>query len=184
MYVKDFDNNGVTEPIISCYSGGESLPLVLRDDLIKALPYLKSRFLKYSNYAGRTPQDIFGSQLKDAVFKQTETFATSLARNNGDGSFTLVPLAARGADRPVYGILAGDFDQDGKLDLLLAGNFDGVKPDLRPDERQLRPVPARRWGGKLYARPDGGERILRHGAGARHSEAQNPRRRSVYRRAQ
>jgi len=130
MYVKDFDNNGVTEPIISCYSGGESLPLVLRDDLIKALPYLKSRFLKYSNYAGRTPQDIFGSQLKDAVFKQTETFATSLARNNGDGSFTLVPLPLAAQIAPVYGILAGDFDQDGKLDLLLAGNFDGVKPDL------------------------------------------------------
>ena len=130
MYVKDFDNNGVTEPIISCYSGGESLPLVLRDDLIKALPYLKSRFLKYSNYAGRTPQDIFGSQLKDAIFKKTETFATSLARNNGDGSFTLVPLPLAAQIAPVYGILADDFDQDGKLDLLLAGNFDGVKPDV------------------------------------------------------
>ncbi|PYP40617.1 MAG: hypothetical protein DMD48_02890 [Gemmatimonadetes bacterium] len=130
MYVKDFDNNGVTEPIISCYSGGESLPLVLRDDLIKALPYLKSRFLKYSNYAGRTPQDIFGSQLKDAIFKKTETFATSLARNNGDGSFTLAPLPLAAQIAPVYGILADDFDQDGKLDLLLAGNFDGVKPDL------------------------------------------------------
>ncbi len=130
MYVKDFDNNGVTEPIISCYSGGASLPLVLRDDLIKALPYLKSRFLKYSSYAGKTPQDIFGSQLGNAVFKKAETFATSLARNNGDGSFTLVPLPLEAQTAPVYGILASDFDQDGKLDLLLGGNFDGVKPDL------------------------------------------------------
>jgi hypothetical protein len=30
----------------------------------------------------------------------------------------------------VYGILASDIDADGKPDLLLAGNFDGVKPDI------------------------------------------------------
>jgi hypothetical protein len=27
-------------------------------------------------------------------------------------------------------MLASDFDHDGKLDLLLAGNFDGVKPEI------------------------------------------------------
>jgi len=30
----------------------------------------------------------------------------------------------------VYGILSGDFDRDGKVDVLLAGNFDGVKPEI------------------------------------------------------
>jgi hypothetical protein len=31
---------------------------------------------------------------------------------------------------PVYGVLAADFDGDGALDVLLAGNFDGVKPEI------------------------------------------------------
>jgi enediyne biosynthesis protein E4 len=31
---------------------------------------------------------------------------------------------------PVYGILPHDYDGDGKLDMLLAGNFDGLKPEL------------------------------------------------------
>ncbi|HXM37483.1 MAG TPA: VCBS repeat-containing protein [Gemmatimonadales bacterium] len=130
MYVKDFDGNGFSEPILSYYSGGVSLPLALRDDLIKALPYLKSRYLKYSDYAGQTVRDIFGSALDDALLKKAETFATALARNNGDGSFTLVPLPLAAQIAPMYGALAVDVDHDGKLDLLLAGNFDGVKPEI------------------------------------------------------
>ncbi|MDQ3674863.1 MAG: hypothetical protein M3365_10855, partial [Gemmatimonadota bacterium] len=46
------------------------------------------------------------------------------------GSFTLVPLPHEAQFAPVYGILSDDFDRDGKVDLLLAGNFDGVKPEI------------------------------------------------------
>ncbi len=131
MYVKDFDGNGFAEQIVCLYTDGVSYPLVLRDDLLRALPYLKGRYLKYTDYAGETAADIFGAQgLADAVRKQAQTFATALARNNGDGSFTLVPLPREAQIAPVYGILASDFDRDGALDLLIAGNFDGVKPEL------------------------------------------------------
>jgi hypothetical protein len=57
-------------------------------------------------------------------------FETALVRNNGDGSFTLVPLPREAQTAPVFGILARDFDGDGHLDLLIAGNFDGVKPEI------------------------------------------------------
>jgi len=130
MYVKDFDGNGFPEQILTSYENGVSYPLVLRDELTAALPYLKSRYPKYSDYAGQTVEQIFGSDLSDAVVKQAETLASALALNNGDGSFTLVPLPREAQIAPVYGILAGDFDRDGKLDLLLAGNFDGVQPAI------------------------------------------------------
>jgi len=131
MYVKDFDGNGFAEQIVCYYTNGVSLPMVLRDDLIRGLPYLKARYLKYSDYAGQTAQDIFGERgLADAVVQRAETFATALAKNNGDGSFTLVPLPREAQIAPIYGILASDFDGDGHLDLLVAGNFDGVKPEI------------------------------------------------------
>lgn len=131
MHVKDFDKNGFVEQIISYYNHGRSYPLPLRDDLIKALPFLKARYLNYEKYARQTITDIFpAADLADAVLKQAYTFETALARNNGDGSFTLVPLPHEAQFSPVYGILADDFDRDGKLDLLLAGNFDGVKPEI------------------------------------------------------
>ncbi|HVE78913.1 MAG TPA: VCBS repeat-containing protein, partial [Gemmatimonadaceae bacterium] len=131
MYVKDFDGNGFLEQIVACYNGGRSYPLVLRDDLIKALPVLKSRYLNYANYARQTVADVFPpAQLDGAAVKAAYTFATALARNDGDGSFTLVPLPREAQTAPVYGILAEDVDEDGKVDLLLAGNFDGVEPEI------------------------------------------------------
>jgi hypothetical protein len=131
MYVKDFDGNGFAEQIISMYNGGVSYPLPLRDDLIKAIPSLKARYLNYKDYARQTITDIFPPKdLADALLKTVYTFATSVAHNNGDGSFTLTPLPDAAQLAPVYGILATDADRDGKPDLLLAGNFDGFKPEI------------------------------------------------------
>jgi hypothetical protein len=105
--------------------------MVLRDEMIKALPPLKVRFLSYEAYARASVTDIFKPEdLADAVTKKAETFATSMMRNNGDGSFTLVPLPDEAQLAPVYGLLAQDVDGDGVTDLLLAGNFDGFKPDV------------------------------------------------------
>jgi hypothetical protein len=81
-----------------------------------------------------------------------------LVRNNGHGSFTLVPLPPEAQIAPVYGMLAGDFDGDENLDLLLAGNFNSSKPEigrmtasyglfLRGDGKgAFDPVPARESG--------------------------------------
>ena len=130
MYVKDFDGNGSTEQIISMFNHGVSYPLPLRDDLIKALPYLANRFSSYKEYARETVRDIFTQQeLADALLKKVSTFATSVLLNKG-GSFVVVPLPDEAQLAPVYGILAGDLDRDGHVDLLLGGNFDGFQPEI------------------------------------------------------
>jgi hypothetical protein len=128
MYVKDFDGNGFPEQIMVCSTGGVAYPLALRDELTSALPSLKPRYPKYADYARQSVRDIFEGALDSALVKQVETFASVLARNNGDGSFTLIPLPREAQLAPVYGLLAGDFDRDRKLDLLLAGNLAGVQP--------------------------------------------------------
>ena len=51
-------------------------------------------------------------------------------RNDGGGRFTLVPLPDEAQLAPVYGILPTDADGDGHTDLLLAGNFDGFRPEI------------------------------------------------------
>jgi len=131
MYVKDFDGNGFFEQIVCYYNNGRSFPLPLRDELLEALPSLRERFPDYKSYATQPVTGVFSArELSDAVVKSAYTFATSLALNNADGSFKLIPLPAEAQRAPVEGILAADFDHDGKLDLLLAGNFDGVKPEI------------------------------------------------------
>ena len=131
MYVNDFAHNGFVQQIISYYNNGKPFPLALRDDLIRSLTFLKDRYLNYKDYAKQTVADVFPRKdLDDAVVKNAYTFATTLVRNNGDGSFTMVPLPLEAQIAPVYGILATDIDGDGKPDLLMAGNFDGVKPEI------------------------------------------------------
>jgi len=131
MYAKDFNGTGPFEQLISVYNQGTSYPIAMRDELLGALPSLKARYPRYKDYAKQTVRDIFPpQQLAGAIFKQARTFATTLVRNNGDGSFTLVPLPREAQLAPVYGILAGDFDRDGARDLLLAGNFEGVQPEI------------------------------------------------------
>jgi hypothetical protein len=131
MYVKDFANNGFVEQIITTYTNGVSYPITMRDELIKAIPATRGRFPTYKSYAQKTIKDIFtAGELSDAVVKNVYTFASSLVRNNGDGSFSVLPLPTQAQLAPVYGILASDVDGDGKTDLLLAGNFDGMQPVL------------------------------------------------------
>jgi hypothetical protein len=131
MFVKDFDRNGSVEHILSQYNDGVSYPTALRDDLLGSLPYLRDRYTTFEDYALQTVADIFSpEELADAVVKEAHTFESVLVTNNGDGSFTLRSLPLEAQIAPVYGILPADIDQDGVMDLLLAGNFDGVKPEL------------------------------------------------------
>jgi hypothetical protein len=131
MYVKDFAHTGFLQQIISYYNNGKAYPLALRDDLIRSLPFLRDRYQSYRDYARQTVAEVFPkNELDEAVVKNAYTFATSLVRNNGDGTFTVERLPLEAQIAPVYGILAGDFEGDDKTDVLMAGNFDGVKPEL------------------------------------------------------
>jgi hypothetical protein len=131
MYVKDFANTGFVQQIISYYNNGKPYPLALRDDLMRSLTFLRDRYRNYKDYAKETVTDVFPRKdLDNAVVKNAYTFATTLVRNNGDGTFTMIALPVEAQISPVYGMLATDVDGDGKPDLLVAGNFDGVKPDI------------------------------------------------------
>jgi hypothetical protein len=131
MYVKDFAHTGFLQQIISYYNNGRAYPLALRDDLIRSLTFLRDRYQNYKEYAQQTVADVFPRKdLDDAVVKNAYDFATSLVRNNGNGTFTIEPLPLEAQIAPVYGILAGDFEGNGRTDVLMAGNFDGVKPEL------------------------------------------------------
>jgi enediyne biosynthesis protein E4 len=131
MYVKDFNRDGRVEQIVSIFHDSASYPVAMRDELLGAIPSLRMRYLRYADYARQTAQDIFpASELAGAVLNQAATFTTAMARNNGDGSFTLVPLPVEAQLAPVYGILATDVDGDGVPDVLLAGNFDGFQPEI------------------------------------------------------
>ncbi|MFK7978944.1 MAG: FG-GAP-like repeat-containing protein, partial [Saprospiraceae bacterium] len=131
MHVNDFDKNRSAEQIISIYNNGESYPLALRHDLVMQMPSLKKKYLYYKDYKGQKVADIFeAEQLKNALELSVSNTSTSIAMNNGDGTFTLKTLPVEAQLSPTHAILVKDFNKDNQLDLLLGGNFYQSKPEL------------------------------------------------------
>ncbi|BAU53826.1 VCBS repeat-containing protein [Mucilaginibacter gotjawali] len=132
MYVSDFDNNGQVECIPVYYkTDGKAYPFNLHDDILRQMPILKKKFLRYDTYAGKGIDEIFTPEEleKASVLSVTQT-QTCVFYNNGKGQFTMQPLPVRAQFSPVFSILATDINNDGITDLFLGGNFYGLKPEV------------------------------------------------------
>ena len=132
IYISDFDNNGLVECIPVYYkSDGKAYPFNLHDDILKQLPAMKKKFLRYDAYAGKSIDEIFTpEQLEKALVLTVNQTQTCAFYNKGKGEFNMTPLPARAQFSPVYSILVSDINNDGKKDLFLGGNFYGVKPEV------------------------------------------------------
>ena len=132
LYVSDFDNNGQVECIPVYYkTDGKAYPINLHDDIIRQMPILKKKFLRYDVYAGKGIDEIFTPEQlqKASVLSVTQT-QTCAFYNNGKGRFIMKPLPIHAQFSPVYSILATDINNDGITDLFLGGNFYGLKPEI------------------------------------------------------
>lgn len=131
MYVNDFDQNGTLEQVICTFNGDKSYPVALRHDLIKQMPGLKKKYLKYENYKDQTVSDIFTEeQLKGAVRLDAYMLTSAVLINDGAGKFEIRELPYQAQFSPVFAISIQDCDDDGRLDLLLGGNQYRVKPEV------------------------------------------------------
>ena len=123
IYFKDFDGNGSIDPVLCYFIGGSSYPANSRDDLTEQLPLLKKKFLEYKAYSTATINDVFTpEQLKDAGILKAETMQTAYLENQGSKGFVQHELPMEAQYAPVYGIALEDLNNDGKKDMLLAGN--------------------------------------------------------------
>ena len=129
LYVGDFFKTGMLTQILTSYRHGVSYPLVGRDALVQVMPSLRTHYPTHASFgASRIRNIIPGKALKQARVLEADTFASAVALNRGDGMFEIHALPLEAQFAPVYASMAGDFDGDGKTDLLLAGNFYGVTP--------------------------------------------------------
>jgi hypothetical protein len=132
LYVSDFDNNGQVECIPVYYkTDGKAYPINLHDDIIRQLPAMKKKFLRYDAYAGKSIDEIFTEdQLKNASSLTVNQTQTCVFYNKGKGAFDMKPLPIRAQFSPVFSILVSDINRDGLKDLFLGGNFYGLKPEI------------------------------------------------------
>jgi hypothetical protein len=131
MYVNDFDLNGSAEQIICVYERDSSYPMALKHDLTRQIPILLKKYPKYELYKEQTITDMFApEQLSNAIQLDVAQLESALFINDGSGHFTLRALPVEIQFSTVMAAETGDFNKDGKLDLLLGGNLYHVKPEV------------------------------------------------------
>ena len=116
----DFDNNGSVDPLICYFIQGKSYPMASRDEMTDQIVSLRQRFPTYDSYANATIGDILTpEQLKSAKQLSANYFETTYFENN-NGVFEAKKLPLQANFFPVFAICTGDFDHDGKQDMILA----------------------------------------------------------------
>jgi hypothetical protein len=123
VYAFDFDGNGRMDAIASHFLNGVEYPTPSRDDLLRQLPSLKSKFHSYADYAKANMTDVLtADQRKEAYTAKAYIQQTCILENSGGGDFKFKTLPLEAQFAPVQTIAADDVDHDGTMDILLAGN--------------------------------------------------------------
>ena len=129
VYVKDFDGNGATEPILSYFLKNKEYPVADRDQIVSVMPSIKKQFDMYSKYAASEFSQVFPAEKLEGATKFSVTnFSSVYIENKGDDQFEMHPLPIQAQFSAVQSIQLADYNQDGKKDILLAGNF--YSPDF------------------------------------------------------
>jgi hypothetical protein len=135
IYAKDFDNNGSYDAIPSLYLPvsmtnpvRKEFPAFGRDDLIKQMISMRSKFQSYKAYAETTMDSVLTKeQLKDAIIYRANNLKSCYIRNDGKGKFTMQPLPMQAQFSMLCGMTTDDFDGDGNLDIAINGNDYGTE---------------------------------------------------------
>ena len=128
MYYNDFDNNGATETVICTYKNNGYFPIDGLNELSSQLVYLRKKFTSYSSFAGKPIEDIIEKKLLNSSKVLTvENLSSGYLENKG-GKFEFVSFPFELQLAPLMDFVKYDFDGDGIQEVLVGGNYFGIKP--------------------------------------------------------
>ena len=123
LYVSDFDNNGQTESVLTYYLKGKEITFANHEEMLKALPMLKKKYLHSKSFAQADVPQIFGKpNLAKAVLRETDTFESIYLENTGQG-YVAHPLPDELQFSTLNTAALADLNGDGKSEIILGGNF-------------------------------------------------------------
>jgi hypothetical protein len=125
LYIKDFDNNGSLEQVMTYTVNGEEYTFLAKDELERALPVLKKAYLNYKDVAGKTVQYMFYDLFKNYTEMKAETLSSSLFINDKKGNFQRSDLPDELQLAPVMAFAAGSAQTGGYW---AGGNYYEVMP--------------------------------------------------------
>ncbi len=123
VYYDDFDASGTKDIVLSYYNYGEKFPVRGRECSSQQMPAIKKKFEDYASFSTATLADVYTQQaLDESLHYQVKSFASVYLENTPDG-FIISELPVEAQISSINAIQVDDFDQDGKLDAIIAGNL-------------------------------------------------------------
>ncbi|MEP1891823.1 MAG: VCBS repeat-containing protein, partial [Cyclobacteriaceae bacterium] len=125
LYLDDFDGNAQLDPIIFYWKGATNIPFASKDQLVGQMPYLKKKFLSYSDYAQvRSVEELTGWP-EDQIalrYQITEVRSGTFIRKGGQFNFKPFPVSAQISSIEDMAV----WPEEGTINLMYVGNFFGA----------------------------------------------------------
>ena len=123
IYVNDFDNDNKKDIVLSYYNEGKQYPVRGRECSSQQIPQIKEKFKNYEEFSNATLVDVYEEDaLESAIHYQVKSFA-SIYLENKDGKFIIHKLPVEAQISSINKVLVDDYDNDGVLDAVIAGNL-------------------------------------------------------------
>jgi hypothetical protein len=128
MLIKDIDGNEAKDHIVAYNRGSNWYPVNSKDEMGKQMPsIINKKYVEYKTFAGKTIDELFTKkELKDAKEKLVNTFESVYLENQGNNKFKMTALPSLAQVSKVMSLVTEDVDNDGNLDIIVGGNFNGA----------------------------------------------------------
>lgn len=127
LYIKDFDENGRIDPIISTYVQGVEYPAYSLDEITAQLPSLRKAYNNYASYSKATTDDILRVLGQENVLTYEVNNLQSLLLINKGGKFTVTPLPIEAQFSSAHAVLLQDINGDKLPELFIGGNQANIR---------------------------------------------------------
>ena len=146
VYAGTFTGNQSTDVVLAETSNGTPYSVAGMAPLGQAIYTTAVRFPTFASFAAAPLNQLLSDeQLQQSIHYQADTFESVFLHNDGGGKFSMTKLPNLAQISPIKGIVLRDVDNDGHLDLIVAGNLFESEPN----------TPRADAGNGLWMRGDG-----------------------------
>lgn len=121
IYASDFDHNSTNDVVLAKCGDVGYLPVRGRQCSSEQMPFIGKKFDDFESYATASIDDIYGDGLSEALALEAKEFRSGVLENT-DRGFIFHPLPTMAQVSSVNASIIDDFNHDGILDILIAGN--------------------------------------------------------------
>lgn len=130
LLASDFDDSGTIDIVLTKEYKGKTVPVRGKECSTEQMPFLKDKFPTYDGFASSGIEDILGAdKISAANQKAVTTMSSMILINNGSMSFEVNRLPSQAQWSPVLDMIVDDYNKDGNLDIVIAGNLYDTEPE-------------------------------------------------------